>query len=157
MLEATLAANPQVAASNPEAIRDRVFLRLLDEDPAAAMSLLDGLPAEERAEWALYAARTDLTEAKPENFLALLQQVPAETPEQWEGRLDAWNRSSNYHRSMNGEHYAGWVQALPPGLDREMGLYALARQVAARDPALAASLRAQISDPKLKGRLPSPR
>lgn len=155
VLAAVTAANPDIAASSPDMVRDLVFSRLVKQDPAAAMSLLAAFPPEERSQRALYAARTDLKDATPPTFLALLQQVPADSPGQWEDRLDAWNRSSSYQHNWNGEHYTAWVQALPPGLDREMALYALARKIEKQDPALAASLRADITDPTLKSRLPA--
>ncbi|MCW1912072.1 hypothetical protein OJ996_00705 [Luteolibacter sp. GHJ8] len=155
VLAAVTAANPDIAASSPDMVRDLVFSRLVKHDPAAAMSLLAALPPDERSQRALYAARTDLKDATPPTFLALLQQVPSDSPGQWEDRLDAWNRSSIYQHDWNGEHYTAWVKALPPGLDREMALYSLARRTEKQDPELAASLRAGITDPTLKSRLPA--
>ncbi|WP_367871773.1 hypothetical protein [Luteolibacter sp. Populi] len=157
VLEAIRAAAPGLADAAPDALRDRVFSHLIETDPAAAMSLLDELPPEERHARALEAARGKFEGSDPAKFLDLLQLIPADTPERWQGRLDAWNLRSRSNNAEHGDDYAAWVQALPPGLDREMGLYSLARAVDRRDPDLAAGLRAQIADPTLKEKLPRPR
>ncbi|WP_265594938.1 hypothetical protein [Haloferula sp. BvORR071] len=156
VLEAVRAATPELAAASPEALRDRVFERLVGEDPAGAMILLADLPAAERNARVLHTALREFDHAEPDRFLELLQQVPADTEADREARLDAWNRRSWQNDEEERENYTTWVQALPPGIDREMALFSLARVVAGRYPDLAESLRAQITDAELKQRIPSP-
>lgn len=156
VLEAVRAATPELAAASPEALRDRVFERLISEDPAGAMVLLAGLPVAEREARVLHVALREFDRAAPHRFLELLQQVPADTAEQRDARLDAWNRRSALDHEREREDYTAWVQGLAPGIDREMGLFSLARAVAGKDPALAERLRGQITDQELKQLLPPP-
>lgn len=153
ILEMVNAGTPELAKTAPDELRDQVFRELAEEKPAEAMTLLDGLPAEQRSEQALFISRSHFTDVEPDKFLELLQQIPTDTKAEWEGRLDTWNRRSftNHERLQDG--YIEWVQALPPGLDRDMACYSLARAVAGVNPELAASLRNEVFDPVLKQRI----
>lgn len=153
IMDIVAAGTPDLAKREPDALWMLVFRELAEENPADAMTLLKDLPEDERNNQALYVSRTHFNDVEPDKFLELLQQVPADTPEQWEGRLDAWNLRSftNHGRLQDG--YVEWVQALPPGLDREMGLYSLARVVNESNPKLAANLRSQVTNPDLQQRI----
>lgn len=153
IMDLVAAGTPELAKSEPDALRMHVFRELAEENPAAAMVLLKDLPDDERSDQALYAARTHFTDVEPQKFLEFVQQIPADTPEQWDDRLDTWNLRgfTNYNRLQDG--YVDWVQALPPGLDREMALYSLARVVNESDPKLAANLRSQVTDSALQKRI----
>lgn len=147
------AGSPDLVREHPDMVRERLFRELAEEDPKAAMTLLEDLPEEQRHDMALLGARTHFTDVEPALFLQMMEQVPSDTPELWEGRLDAWNRRSftNHERLQDG--YVEWVRNLPDGLDREMGLYSLARAVQQGNPELAKQLRAEVSDPQLKTRI----
>jgi len=153
VLDAIRASTPEIAEKEPEALRTWVFRELAEENPKEAMTLLKDMPEEERSEMALTYSRIHFQDVEPAKFLELMEQIPADTPEQWEGRLDAWNRRGFTNHERLQEGYVDWVQALPPGLDREMGLYSLARAVQAGNPALAAKLRTQVTDPALQKRI----
>lgn len=153
VLDAIRAGTPEIAEKQPEALRSWIFRELAEENPAEAMALLKDMPEEERDPMVLYHSRTHFNDVEPSKFLEMMQQIPSDTPEQWEGRLDAWNRRgfTNHERLQDG--YVEWVQALPPGLDREMGLYSLARAVQLTDRQLAAQIRSQVTDPELQKRI----
>ncbi len=153
IMDLVAAGTPELAKSEPDALRMHVFRELAEENPAAAMELLKDLPEDQRSNQALFAARTHFNDVEPQKFLELVQQIPADTPEQWEDRLDTWNLRgfTNHGRLQDG--YVDWVQALPPGLDREMALYSLARVVNESNPKLAADLRNQVTDSALKQRI----
>jgi hypothetical protein len=153
ILDMVSAGTSEIAKTAPDALRDQVFRELAEENPAEAMTLLDGLPPQQRSEQALFISRSHFTDVEPDKFLELLQQIPTDTKAEWEGRLDTWNRRSftNHERLQDG--YVQWVRALPPGLDRDMACYSLARAVAGANPELAASLRTEVSDPDLKQRI----
>ena len=153
IMDRITAGTPDLANSQPDALRMQVFRELAEENPAAAMTLLKDLPEDERSERALFASRTHFTDVEPDKFLELMQQIPAETPEQWEGRLDAWNRRGFTNNERLQDGYVEWVRELPPGLDREMALYSLARAVNESNPKLAADLRGQVTDSKLQQRI----
>ena len=153
VLDTISAGTPDLAKAEPDAIREQVFRNLAEENPTRAMELLENLPEAERDQLALFTSRSHFDSVEPHKFLELLEQVPADTPEQWEGRLDAWNRRgfTNHERLQDG--YVEWIQQLPPGIDREMGLYSLARAVDAGNPELAIELRGQVTDPELQKRI----
>lgn len=153
ILDMVSAGTPELAKTAPDALRSQVFRELAEENPAEAMTLLDGLPPQQRSEQALFISRSHFNDVEPDKFLELLQQIPTDTKAEWEGRLDTWNRRSftNHERLQDG--YVQWVRALPPGLDRDMACYSLARAVAGANPELAASLRTEVSDPDLKQRI----
>lgn len=153
ILDHIYAGTPELAKLEPDAIRELVFRELAEENPAQAMALLKDLPEAERDELALLTSRSHFENVEPHKFLEMIQQVPVDTPAQWEGRLDAWNRRgfTNHERLQDG--YVEWIQQLPPGIDREMGLYSLARAVDAGNPELARQLRAQVTDPELQNRI----
>jgi hypothetical protein len=137
----------------PDALRMAVFQSLVEEDSARAVALLDGLPPSERAGIVLDAAKNQFFKVHPGEFLAALQQIPADDPKYWDARLDAWVRHGpeNYQRLDEG--YVDWVVDLPEGVDRDMALYSLALASAKKNPSLAASLRSQVKDEELKRRI----
>ncbi|MEK7951552.1 hypothetical protein [Luteolibacter soli] len=147
------AGTPELASASPETLRSLVFQNLAEEDPAKAMALLKDLPESEQHQTMLTAARTFFNDVEPDHFLAALQQVPSDTPELWEQRLDAWNLRSFTNSNRLNEDFLAWVRNLPPGLDREMGLYSLARAVQLTDLKLAAQLRSEVTDPQLQKRI----
>ncbi|WP_193211883.1 hypothetical protein [Luteolibacter marinus] len=153
VLDHVYAGTPELAQQEPDAIRELVFRELAEENPAEAMSLLADLPEAGRNDLVLHTSRSHFNDVEPHKFLEMLQQVPSDTPELWEGRLDAWNRRgfTNHERLRDG--YVEWVRHLPPGIDREMGLYSLARAVDGGNPELAASLRSEVTDTELRKRI----
>lgn len=148
-----IAGSPEMAKEHSGALQNHLFRTLAEENPAEAMKLLKDMPAEQRDSYALFVARTNFHDVEPQKFLELLEQVPSDTPERWDGRLDAWNRRAFTNNERLEDGYVEWVQALQPGLDREMALYSLARAVAGPNPQLAQDLRAQVGDPELKRRI----
>ncbi len=153
-LDHLLKAGPrELCKAQPDALRMQVFRELAEENPAEAMTLLADLPEAERSERALYASRTHFNDVEPDKFLELMQQIPADTPAQWEGRLDTWNFRSFTNNGRLQDGYVEWVQSLPPSLDREMALYSLARAVNESNPQLAANLRSQVTDSALQQRI----
>ncbi|MEK7951550.1 hypothetical protein [Luteolibacter soli] len=151
--QSVAAATPELAAASPDALRDLVFGSLAEEDPAHAMQLLKDLPPDVQYTVLLKTTRTYFTNVEPQRFLEALQLVPADTPERWEQRLDAWNIRSFTNSNTLNEDFLTWVRELPPGLDREMGLYSLARAVQLTDLKLAAQLRTEVTDPGLQKRI----
>ena len=151
------AGAPELMRDHGAKAREYLFRELAEENPQGAMALLQDLPEAERGELALLAARTHFESVEPSKFLELLEQVPSDTPELWEARLDAWNlRGATNHKRLQ-DGYVAWVHELPPGLDREMGLYSLARAVQESDPQFAAELRREVKDPELQRRISSSR
>lgn len=144
---------PELAARAPEALRNQLFIQLSEEDPERAMALLDGLPEDERAKVAIQAPRWYFGNIDPNHFLAALEKVPADTPELWDARLDAWNNKTPRNHARLDQEYVAWVRQLPPGVDREMALFSLAKAVQAKDGALAAELRGELTDAALKQRM----
>ena len=144
---------PELMSTHGGKAREHLFRELAEENPRSAMVLLQGMPDAERNAQVLLVARTHFENVEPANFLELLDEVPSDTPQLWEGRLDAWNQRgfTNHKRLQDG--YVEWVRELPPGLDREMGLYSLARAVQATDPELAKELRREVKDPELQRRI----
>ncbi|WP_265594547.1 hypothetical protein [Haloferula sp. BvORR071] len=144
---------PELAKQAPVALRDRLFMELVEEDPARAMELLDKVPEAEKAQIAMKAAVQAFGNIDPNLFLATLEKIPADTPELWDQRLEAWAGKSQSNHMRLEEDYVTWVRGLPPGLDREMALYSLAKAVQAKDGTLAAELRGELTDAKLKQRM----
>jgi hypothetical protein len=144
---------PELAARAPEALRNQLFIQLSEEDPERAMALLDGLPEDERAKVAIQAPRWYFGNIDPNHFLAALEKVPADTPELWDARLDAWNNKTPRNHARLDQEYVAWVRQLPPGVDREMALFSLANAVQTKDGVLAAELRGELTDAALKQRM----
>ena len=151
--QAIAAGTPELAEASPAQMRSLVFQTLAEDDPAKAMALLKDLPESEQHQTMLKAARTFFNDVEPDHFLAALQQVPSDTPELWEQRLDAWNIRSFTNSNRLNEDFLTWVRELPPGIDREMALYSLARAVQLNDLKLAAQLRSEVTDPDLQKRI----
>jgi hypothetical protein len=148
VLAAVSASLPELSAGHPGVLKQQLFQQLVEEDPDRAMALLGDLPADERNRIALDTAGQVFANIDPETFLAALQHIPADTPQQWDARLAAWSRKSRVDARRLSEDYVAWVRALPAGLDREMALFSLARVV--EDPVLAGELRTEIQDDQLK-------
>lgn len=148
---------PELMGRHAAKAREHLFREWAEENPRAAMPLLQDLPESERNDMLLYVARTHFENVEPAKFLELLDQVPAGAPGQWEARLDAWNRRGSTNHQRLQEAYVDWVRGLPSGIDREMGLYSLARAVQMQDPALAAELRREVKDPELQRRITASR
>ncbi|MCW1912075.1 hypothetical protein OJ996_00720 [Luteolibacter sp. GHJ8] len=153
ILKLAEAGAPELMRDHGAKAREHLFRELAEENPRAAMPLLQNIPETERNDLLLYIARTHFEQVEPAKFLELLEQIPPGTPQQWEARLDAWNRRGATNHQRLQEAYVEWVRNLPAGIDREMGLYSLARSVEAQDPALAAELRREVSDPDLQSRI----
>ncbi|WP_265594001.1 hypothetical protein [Haloferula sp. BvORR071] len=144
---------PELAARAPDALRNRLFTELVEEDPERAMSLLDGLPEAEKAQIAMDAAGRAFGNIDPNQFLTALGKIPTDTPELWDARLGAWTKKTVRDHLRLAEDYTAWVRELPPGLDREMALFSLAKSVRTKDAALAAELSGELTDVTLKQRL----
>jgi hypothetical protein len=149
ILAAVAAGTPDIAATDPEGLRREVFQHLAEQSPVKAMELLADLPEDKRNSTALMAARTYFTDVDPSLFLNLLQQIPSDTPELREERLDTWNMRANSNYGRLDDAFVEWVHALPAGIDREMALYSTARAAQATDKDLAAQLRSEVTDPGL--------
>lgn len=67
--------------------------------------------------------------------------------------MEAWQIRALEDQQRYAEDYVQWVRDLPPGGDREMGRFSLAKAVAKTQPALAEELRSGIQDPDLCRRL----
>ena len=144
---------PGSGAQSPDTLRKTVFESLVEGDSARAMELLDGLPPAERAKAVIDVAQARFYSVDPNLFLTALQQVPADDPQLWDARLNAWVKHGpeNYQR-LDAE-YVGWVRTLPEGVDRDMALYSLALASAKDNPTLAAQLRAEVRNEALKQRI----
>ncbi len=141
---------PELAARAPEALRNQLFIQLAEEDPNRAMGLLEGLSDDEKAKIAIQAPLWHFVHIDPNHFLAALAHVPADTPELWNTRLDAWDSKTAGNYARLSEDYVAWVRQLPPGVDREMALFSLAKAAADGNGELAAELRAELGDETLK-------
>ncbi|WP_367872760.1 hypothetical protein [Luteolibacter sp. Populi] len=144
---------PEMAAAVPEVLRKNLYFHLVEEDSEAARALLEGLPEDEQDRMALEATQTAFKNVDPARFLEALEPIPSDSPELWEARLEAWDQGSAWNLRRLNEDYVAWVRELPPGLDREMGLFSLAKAAGEKDPELAEQLRGEILDPKLRQRL----
>ncbi|MDB6076554.1 MAG: hypothetical protein JWO82_301, partial [Akkermansiaceae bacterium] len=153
ILAAVGAGTPDIAATDPEGLRREVFQHLAEQSPVKAMELLADLPEDQRNSTALLAARTYFTDVDPSLFLTLLQQIPSDTPELREQRLDTWNMRASTNYLRLDDAFVDWIHALPPGLDREMALYSTARAAQAANKDLAARLRSEVTDPGLRQKI----
>ncbi|WP_265594000.1 hypothetical protein [Haloferula sp. BvORR071] len=142
---------PAFAAEDPAELRKHVYFQLVEEDPVKAQELLKGLGEEDRYKLMLEAGSHSLKNIDPDIFLKAMSLVPADSPELWQGRLDAWlsNSSLNYERM--GDGYTAWIRGLPAGPDRDMGLYGLATSFSeeGQDDS-AKELIDEVKDPKLR-------
>lgn len=140
-------------ARSPDALRKTVFENLVEEDSARAMVLLGDLPPAERAKAVIDVAQARFYAVDPNLFLTALQQVPADDPQLWDARLNAWvKHAPDNYRRLDAD-YVSWVRALPDGVDRDMALYSLALVAANDYPSLAADLRAEVQNDDLKQRI----
>ena len=144
---------PELASRAPDALRNRLYFELVEEDPERAMALLDGLPEAEKTRIAMDAARRAFGNIDPNQFVTALGKVPADTPELWDARLAAWAQNTTGNHLRLSDDYVAWVRNLPPGLDREMALFSLANTVRGKNAPLAAELRGEITDATLKKRI----
>ncbi|WP_367873954.1 hypothetical protein [Luteolibacter sp. Populi] len=144
---------PELAAGSPDVLRERLYYQLAEEDGARAAELLNGMTDDQRAAIILGATRSSFSNINPNEFLAALAVMPADKPELWDARLGAWSMKTPNNYGRLKEDYVEWVRDLPAGLDREMGLFSLAESVEDEHPALAAELRAGITDGQLRKRL----
>lgn len=144
---------PELASKAPDALRAQLYIEFVEEDPARAAALLETLPAEQRLQVATQAIRQPFADVDPNLFLAALQQLPSDTPELWDARLEAWNNKSTLNLRRLSDDYVAWVRQLPPGLDREMAMFSLVHSASQIDPAVSAEMRAAITDPALKQKL----
>lgn len=151
--DAVFAQLGTTAAAAPEELRKHLYYQLAEEDPEAARRLLEDLPAEERNRITLECAKIAFKNVEPDRFLAALQDLPADTPELWENRLEAWKSNAAWNQRRLNEDYVNWVRALPTGLDREMAMFSLAYAMREKQPGLARELGTELQDPKLRERL----
>lgn len=145
------------ASAAPDELRRHLYFQLAEEDPHAARRVLEDLPAEDRDRLTLECARIAFKNVEPRLFLSALSDVASDSPELWEARLSAWRENADWNQKRLNEDYVEWVRALPPGLDREMGLFSLSKSVAMKQAELARALAAEVQDPKLRERLESSR
>lgn len=153
VLQAVAEALPEWNARSAAELRNQLYVELVEEDPARAMELLADLSPAERAEVAIQGPLQGFRDVDPQRFLATLELIPSDTPGLWNSRLEAWQTRAVENQQRYSDDYVQWVRDLPPGLDREMGLFSLAKAVAEKQPALAEELRSGIRDPGLRKRL----
>jgi hypothetical protein len=153
VLAAASAQFPEQAAMAPDAVRNALFETLAEQDSGRAMALLKDLSPVARTRAVLDAATEAFFQVDPNRFLGTLQHVPADDPDLWDARLDAWVKHGpdNYRRLDAG--YVDWVRALPEGVDRDMALYSLAMASQESNPPLAAELRDEVKSEELKQRI----
>ena len=150
---------PQLAATSPEAIRGQLFRELAEDNGAAALKLLDGLPDQQKWETAITAPRDMFNQVDPQDFYDFLQHIPADPAvtgaNVWDQRLEAWNTKTATSLRMLGENYVEWVENLPPGPDREMAAFAILKSATHDDDhkQWIGRVRAQVKDPKLLEKL----
>ena len=153
VLQVVAEALPEWSARSAAELRNQLYVELVEEDPARAMELLADLSPAERAAVAIQGPLRGFRNVDPNRFVQTLESIPSDTPELWNSRLEAWQRRAMEDQQRYSEDYVQWVRDLPPGLDREMGLFSLAKAVAEKQPALAEELRSGIQDPGLRKRL----
>lgn len=153
---------PALAAQSPDALRRQVYQELAEEDPQAALTLLEDLPAAARQEAIVRAPLDMFGDVDPQRFYDFLQHIPASGEDTssssgggaWDTRLQAWEGRSARNYDRLGGDYLAWVRQLPPGTDREMALYGLAlNQTGMIEDATIRQLSAEIHDPRLLQRL----
>ncbi|MDB6076739.1 MAG: hypothetical protein JWO82_486, partial [Akkermansiaceae bacterium] len=137
---------PELAARDPLALRTAVFNQLAAVNLPQAVSLLSGLPEPQRRDLVTTFALESYS-IQPQELLETLNYVPPRTQQDLDLQRDLWERSTRSFQTHR-EEYPAWVQALPPGRNREFALCGLAEVTA--DPQLAARLRDLITDPALK-------
>jgi len=153
VLQAVSKDLPEWNARSAAELRNQLYVELVEEDPGRAMELLADMPPAERAAVAIQGPLRGFRDVNPERFFEALELIPSDTPELWNSRLEAWQRRAMEDQQRYSDDYVQWVRDLPPGVDREMGLFSLAKAVAEKQPALAEDLRSGIQDPGLRKRL----
>jgi hypothetical protein len=142
---------PQQDAASPDGVWQQVFHELAEENPQAALKMLDGLPEEERHFAALKAGRDIFNEVNPQTFYDFLQHVPAiGEGELWTERMTAWAMHTDQNHDRLGDAYVHWVEGLPPGLDRELASYNLLTGDAPLSAADKKRLSANVTDGRLR-------
>ncbi|MDB6078902.1 MAG: hypothetical protein JWO82_2649 [Akkermansiaceae bacterium] len=149
ILAAVSAASPRFAATNSADLRQALYARLVEADPARALTLLDDLSPDQRSAAVLNATIDGNFAAKPDQFLTMLSQIP-DTPETRDQRLLAWQQRTSRYLSASPGDYARWIDSLPPGTDRDMALSSAAAELQKYTPGPAAELRRRIADPGLQ-------
>ena len=144
---------PEQAAKAPEALRNTLFHSLIEEDSVRAMGLLKNLPPADQTSMVLESAKNAFFQVDPNRFLATLQQVPADDPNLWDARLDAWVKHGPDNLGRLDTEYVEWVRNLPDGVDRDMALYSLALASNENNPSLSAELRGEVKNDKLKQKI----
>ncbi|MDB6076702.1 MAG: hypothetical protein JWO82_449, partial [Akkermansiaceae bacterium] len=153
---AVTAATPLLAATHPGELNGILYTKLAEADPQRALTLLEGLPADQRAATIVAASANASYGGAPDQFLTMLSQAP-DTPETRDQRLLAWElRSQNYLQVIPGD-YLHWLDRMPAGIDRDLALYAAAENIRHSNPAQAAEMRSRIADPDLQQRNPKTR
>lgn len=118
-----------------------VFKKLSSVNPTAAFELLSDLPFKDR-EAAMLDAATQLGRSDPKQMNDLLALMPMGPTSGMNDRFKAWMAAVNAGVEGYGDSYAPWILSLPHGVDRDMGLSALASAIESKDPTWAAELRA---------------
>ena len=141
-------ALPELSASAPDAVRDQVFLTLAQSNTTAALELLANLPEEERYRKVTDLSQQRLGEGDPKHLLELFEAVPF-NPEYgtMQERLQAWSRLTGRAYRRYGDDYIEWIRKMPSGVNRDMALSALAGRIEKDDPAQAAALQAEKTEP----------
>lgn len=143
-----LAAMPETAGLSETVARDQAYGQLSNRDPVKALTLLDDLPPDQRYRQAMKYATWDFTNPSPERLYQLYEAVPVDPAFDRAGeRQNAWNSMTTIAYNRYGEQYPEWVEGLPPGMNRDLALTALARRLEEEDPGKASELRAKISNP----------
>lgn len=143
---------PDLAKDSPELLRSRVIDELAEENGSAVLAALSHLAPEERWERAMGPAERMFWSSNPQELFDYVRQIPEDAGEtMWERRMQIWTNHTAGSSRRFGKGYIDWVKSLPPGLDRDMAAYTVARQL--NDADAAAALRAEIRDPRLVAKL----
>jgi len=140
VLEAARQQFPKLADAAPDALRQEVFRQLAAVDAQRALTLLDGLPTEEKSRMA-YTFLADGGGVRlqgellgdtldPRQAYALLQALPAGSGNVADARAGAWDAVVQSGYEKYGAAFTTWVETLPDNQDRRKALELISQKSA---------------------------
>ena len=136
---------PHLPEAGEGAMRLSLFRELAEENPKTALPLLDVFPPEKRRDALLDSTWSGFANVSPDDFLRFLAEVPdAQSPEEQERKLRAWNTRAQAWLWRYGDDYVEWVRQMPPGIHREAAMNGILAATAAENPVRARELGAQF-------------
>jgi len=115
---------PEMLAAYPKEILSRLYQELAEEDPLAAVSILDQVNEPDWANTIRYdSASTMFANISPDVLLAQSQSLPRPNNEsEEENRYSAWKNRSDDLLTRHGEDFVQWIIEMPSGPDKDSAI-----------------------------------